>query len=81
MALQVVSLDAEQLEQLLKVGTRIANALEALVELGATEQLGQGALCPHCGETDPEKVQDTSAGNLRRITCLSCTKSTSTEAP
>lgn len=58
---------------------RIATALEALVELQAADLGVPGVVCPHCSETDPEKIEDTSTGDKRRITCLSCGKST--EAP
>lgn len=75
-----MTLSNDQFGQFLEVHKRIATALEALVALKAAERVEDcGALCPQCGETDPEKIEDTSAGDVQRITCRSCGKST--EAP
>jgi hypothetical protein len=85
--LQRVTVRLEGMKELLELGDRLCNAieshnqiLEALVEAGYQGE-APGFKCPHCGESDPDKLEDTSSGKIRRITCLTCTLSTSLEAP
>lgn len=66
------------LKELVALGKQQLAELRALRRALADEDEEDGPTCPHCDETDPEKIEETPTmdrSTKGRLTCKSCGKS------
>ena len=64
---------AEPMADLLREVRKCNRLLAAILKAVSDDEAP--ALCPLCGETDADRIEDSSVMGQRRLTCLSCSRS------